>query len=253
MATCWFCGVDASNAKDNLRETVNADVEFKYEFPNKRITTWKESTVSIPRCGACRRAHSRERALLYTGTAIGIVIGVIAWWKLILAKYTLLAFFDIGMFTYAGFGIGRAVGLAICPAGVRSQETKFQHPAIAEVLRVRWSPEPYPTNWTYWHPTPLIRHPYATAIIAIFLAVVAVLPLAAATKVDHPKQQADHEGPSTNGAAAPNTATSWTIGDLGNTKSGPWLLDYRRVQRSGGITSDNRSYAQGAGRGSRSP
>ena len=139
---CWFC--DREQAVEAREYRVELYGNVAPGAPGQ--LTYETTTVTIPRCAACARAHSRELLLAVLGFLAGGVLGVLLYGAISewIARVTGWSVF-VGVL-FLGFGVaGGAIGLVVTSSlterllGARRSGMKSdEHPSVRQLLDGGW-------------------------------------------------------------------------------------------------------------------
>ncbi|MGH3239344.1 MAG: hypothetical protein ACRDNL_03135 [Spirillospora sp.] len=145
-ATCWFC--KENKPRDGAGFDVKMHGEVKEElteFYTRRIT-WRQLTITVPRCAACASAHRSRRAKLW-GYGLGSNVALFMLGLVLTSTSAFGAGIVLMILTFAGFAF--SIGWAATSPLSNSAETLLhQFPAIQEKFK---------SGWTFGHKPPGIQ------------------------------------------------------------------------------------------------
>ena len=155
LPVCWFCQArpparDCASEWEMHRET---GVEDDKELSSISKTPWEPTTVPVPRCAECKRAHDRRERFVEKGWKVGLLVGLLLTALAFLAG--LLGMAAAGAFVFARraiicvpaivFGtavvgglVGWLLGKSSLPPGVRDQGAATLHPNIKSMEAQGW-------------------------------------------------------------------------------------------------------------------
>jgi hypothetical protein len=141
---CWFCGLrppdrDSASKWDMYKET------REEEGPVTSIAapSWETTTVPVPRCAECKRAHDRREVYVEKGWKVGLLFGlaalvavyasgVLSVANLLLRPWRLFITVPVIVFPFAIAGgiLAWLLGGSSVPRGVKDQSVATLHPNI---------------------------------------------------------------------------------------------------------------------------
>jgi hypothetical protein len=158
LPVCWFCQArpparDCASEWEMHRET---GVEDDKELSSISKTAWEPTTVPVPRCAECKRAHDRREHFVERGWKVGLLVGIA-----LLAAVVVLALLGINLLGLpaliivprralifipavvfgsgiAGGLVGWLLGKSSLPPGVRDQSAATLHPNIRRMEEQGW-------------------------------------------------------------------------------------------------------------------
>lgn len=132
---CWFCNERPTVASSEAKMYVHGDVT-SYMSGNVRHTNWKYTDLFVPRCAECQAQHQRE----VSWSAAGGVLGVVAWFVLILGL--LQSVFALFLGALPAMWLGTCIGYYLCEryAKVKTQPNrhKFEFPPLKAIIEKGW-------------------------------------------------------------------------------------------------------------------
>ena len=137
---CFFCKQEESKDDATLEVKMHGNVQRIPTYGGVQVT-WQHCTVGVPRCPACKAAHSRLDTGMGLGALVGGLMGLPGCFAIVNADGD--AWFGglivIGILTGIGSGIGYAIASSMKPKGVRPESSKSEHPRIKELLAEGWA------------------------------------------------------------------------------------------------------------------
>ena len=146
---CWFCEEAQSD-----RESAAIVEMHKGGFVGKstEYLVTDATSLSVPRCQACKSAHDRVEGRVAKGGIIGLLVGVLA------AFFAFYNFSDplsinddwrklavlIAVFGMIGGIIGWIFGRTLIPKGVKDQRAREKHLSVQQKVREGWKVGPKP-------------------------------------------------------------------------------------------------------------
>ena len=143
---CWFCGQGRPEEGAAIEVKMYGNVQRTPVFTGGGFGTrlqWQQTTIQVPRCARCKRAHSQVNNFAAVGGVLGGLLGLCGCAALMSAErgaddawcggvgvLALLA--SIG--AAFGYGIGRLTLLK----GIKPEEAKLQFPVIADRQKEGW-------------------------------------------------------------------------------------------------------------------
>ena len=155
LPVCWFCqarppGRDCASEWEMHRET---GVEDDKEMSSISKTAWEPTTVPVPRCVECKRAHDRREGFVEKGWKLGLLVGLLvaalaflagllgmaAAGTFIIARRAIICVPALVFGTAVGGGlVGWLLGKSSLPPGVRDQGAATLHPNIKSMEAQGW-------------------------------------------------------------------------------------------------------------------
>ncbi len=133
---CWFCrfGKKAKAVDSAVLEVpMHGDVKREWRLGSTHVT-WRKLTAKVPRCEACKEAHTKVGGK-WTGAAAGAAIGT----AIMPGVGSVIGFF-------AGKALGKQVDAKMrLPEGVNAESTKADYPPISEMIAKGWAIGEKPT------------------------------------------------------------------------------------------------------------
>jgi hypothetical protein len=156
--TCWFCQTrlpdrDCASEWEMHRET-GAKTDDGVTSIAK--SDWEPTTVPVPRCAQCKRAHDRRERFVEKGWKVGLLFGVVFVAVFLLLGYRGIPLLTVGdsvliwrpplilvpviVFACAIVGglVGWLFGKSSLPPGIRDQSAATLHPNIKSMEAQGW-------------------------------------------------------------------------------------------------------------------
>jgi len=153
---CWFCETrppdrDSASKWDMYKETRE---QQKDEVASIAAPSWETTSVPVPRCAECKRAHDKREGYVERGWKVGLLLGVVLTVLLYLSGLMFiptlariifrptLGFVIIPAvalsFAIAGGIAAWFIGRSAIPQGVKDQSAATQHPNVKSMERDGW-------------------------------------------------------------------------------------------------------------------
>ena len=157
-ARCWFCQIRPPH-QSNLVVELYRDVHRQRSLDGTRVrttTTWRNTTVPVPRCPVCAAAHQRSQMLAKAVRSAGAILGALLGLLFVAAaasprERNPATFIVVALVLGAiGLGLGWLVSLILgrvaLPAGIHPARQAARFPAVeqrrAEGWRIGAKPPP---------------------------------------------------------------------------------------------------------------
>lgn len=124
-AMCWFCKMSSAEETAKLQVPMYGDVQQEWVVVGTRYK-YRTLTASVPRCPACKKAHSTGAGVSLACIIVAALIGSFA--------------FPVGTIVggLLGWGIGAAITTALRPANMAPLSAKAKYPPIQDLLSKGW-------------------------------------------------------------------------------------------------------------------
>ena len=155
--TCWFCGRrppdrDCASEWEMHRET---GVQGDEGIDSISKVGWEPTTVPVPRCAECKRAHDRRERFVEKGWKVGLLVGILLAALLFLSGLLGISAAVVRSFVLmrravvclpaivfgcaiAGGLVGWLFGKSSLPQGVRDQSMATLHPNVRSMEAQGW-------------------------------------------------------------------------------------------------------------------
>src|SRR5262249_34557835 len=74
---CWFCQQRNGTETAKIKIDMYGNVQTSYVGYNRKQVSYEHTSVSVPRCDSCRRAHRRIYAFTLAGIAGGVLLAIL--------------------------------------------------------------------------------------------------------------------------------------------------------------------------------
>lgn len=150
---CWFCGLRPPDRDSASKWEMYREIKIPAaEFSRMAHNSWATTTVPVPRCAACKRAHDRREGYVERGWKAGLLAGVVVAFVLYGSVFMffpegVLGGLAMGFFVISGVAILFAVGGGIVawflgrsavPRGMKDQSAATLHPNIKSMEGDGW-------------------------------------------------------------------------------------------------------------------
>jgi len=153
---CWFCETrppdrDSASKWDMYKESREAE---RNEVASISAPSWETTTVPVPRCAECKRAHDKREGYVERGWKVGLLLGVVVTVLLYLSGLMFLPTLGriilrptLGFVIIPAVALSFAVGGGIVawliggsaiPQGMKDQSAATLHPNIRGMEGQGW-------------------------------------------------------------------------------------------------------------------
>jgi len=150
--TCWFCGERPSEAKATYQAKMHYEIDRKSTLEGTKVK-YQRTTVPVPRCARCKRAHIYDSMIWGFSLGLGFVAGLAFWiWRMLSEEGTsaagnvLAAVIIILIGLVAGGIIGGILHWLTSSKEVKPTEEAGDFPEVKKLRAEGWQMGKEPTG-----------------------------------------------------------------------------------------------------------